>query len=146
MVVDSGRFDWSRSDKFRGLTAEDPGYHGLRFHENFGQMAFTFHGHAVGLRDLGVNQQPLNAFLTLLGVETLALRMERHCQSALKVAEFLESHPAVAWVNYAGLKSSKYHALAQRYMPRGAGAVFTFGVKGGYEAGDRKSTRLNSSH
>lgn len=134
-VIDSGRFDWSQSDKFKALTGEDPGYHGLRFHETFGEMAYTFYGHAVGLRDLGVNQQPMNAFLTLLGIETLSLRMERHCENALKVAEFLEAHPQVAWVNYAGLSSSDYHALAKRYVPKGAGAVFTFGVKGGYQAG-----------
>ncbi|MEO3435592.1 O-acetylhomoserine aminocarboxypropyltransferase [Inquilinus sp. CAU 1745] len=134
-VIDSGRFDWSSSDKFKALTDEDPGYHGLRFHETFGEMAYTFYGHAVGLRDLGVNQQPMNAFLTLLGIETLSLRMERHCENAQKVAEFLEGHPQVAWVNYAGLTSSRYHGLAKKYVPKGAGAVFTFGVKGGYEAG-----------
>ncbi len=134
-VVDSGRFDWTRSDKFAGLTQPDPGYHGLKFQETFGPLGYTFFGHAVGLRDLGVNQQPQNAFLTLLGIETLALRMERHCQNALKVAEFLSGHSEVAWVEYAGLPGSKYHALAQKYLPRGAGAVFTFGVKGGYQAG-----------
>ena len=135
VVVDSGKFDWSSSDKFAGLTAPDPGYHGLKFHETFGDLAFTFHGHAVGLRDLGMNQQPMNAFLTLLGIETLGLRMARHCENAQKVAEWLETHPAVAWVNYAGLPSSQYHALAQRYLPNGAGSVFTLGLKGGYEAG-----------
>ncbi len=134
-VVDSGRFDWSASDKFPALSAPDPGYHGLKFHETFGDLAFTFHGHAVGLRDLGTNQQPFNAFLTLLGLETLALRMDRHCANAAAVAAYLERHPAVSWVGYAGLASSPHHALAQRYLPRGAGAVFTFGVKGGYQAG-----------
>ncbi|MGO4123519.1 O-acetylhomoserine aminocarboxypropyltransferase [Inquilinus sp. YAF38] len=135
VVVDSGRFNWAQSDKFKGLTGEEPGYHGLRFHETFGDLAYTFYGHAVGLRDLGVNQQPLNAFLTLLGIETLSLRMDRHVENAQKVAEFLTTHPAVEWVNYAGLPSSKYHELAKRYLPRGAGAVFTFGVKGGFDAG-----------
>ena len=135
VVVDSGRFDWSQSDKFKGLTEPDPGYHGLKFHETFGELAYTFHGHAVGLRDLGVNQQPLNAFLTLLGLETLSLRMERHCSNAQRVAEFLSGHPAVDWVEYAGLPASRYRALAQKYAPKGAGAVFTFGVKGGFEAG-----------
>lgn len=135
VVVDSGKFDWSSSDKFAGLTAPDPGYHGLKFHETFGDLAFTFHGHAVGLRDLGMNQQPMNAFLTLLGIETLGLRMARHCENAQTVAEWLEAHPAVEWVNYAGLPSSKYHALAERYLPNGAGSVFTLGLKGGYEAG-----------
>ena len=135
VVVDSGRFNWSQSDKFKGLTEPDPGYHGMKFHETFGELAYTFHGHAVGLRDLGVNQQPLNAFLTLLGLETLSLRMERHCSNAQRVAEFLSTHPAVDWVEYAGLPTSRHHALAQKYVPKGAGAVFTFGVKGGYNAG-----------
>ena len=135
VVVDSGRFNWAQSDKFKGLTGEEPGYHGLRFHETFGDLAYTFYGHAVGLRDLGVNQQPMNAFLTLLGIETLSLRMDRHVENAQKVAEFLSTHPAVEWVNYAGLPSSKYHELAKRYLPRGAGSVFTFGVKGGFDAG-----------
>jgi O-acetylhomoserine (thiol)-lyase len=135
VVVDSGRFNWAQSDKFKGLTGEEPGYHGLRFHETFGDLAYTFYGHAVGLRDLGVNQQPMNAFLTLLGIETLSLRMDRHIENAQKVAEFLSTHPAVEWVNYAGLPSSKYHELAKRYLPRGAGSVFTFGVKGGFDAG-----------
>ncbi|MEM1398684.1 MAG: PLP-dependent transferase, partial [Pseudomonadota bacterium] len=127
--------DWAQSDKFSGMTAPDGGYHGLKFHETFGEMAYTFHGHAVGLRDLGVNQQPQNAFLTLLGIETLALRMERHCANAQRVAEYLTTHPEVSWVNYAGLPSSDYHALAKKYLPNGAGAVFTFGLKGGYDAG-----------
>ncbi|PWC77621.1 O-acetylhomoserine aminocarboxypropyltransferase [Azospirillum sp. TSH64] len=135
VVVDSGKFDWSKSGKFPALSEPDPGYHGLRFHETFGHLAFTIHGHAVGLRDLGPSQAPMNAFLTLNGIETLPLRMQRHADSALKVAQFLEGHPAVGWVSYAGLESSKYRALAQKYLPRGAGAVLTFGVKGGFEAG-----------
>ncbi|PWC48619.1 O-acetylhomoserine aminocarboxypropyltransferase [Azospirillum sp. TSA6c] len=135
VVVDSGKFDWSKSGKFPALSEPDPGYHGLRFHETFGHLAFTIHGHAVGLRDLGPSQAPMNAFLTLNGIETLPLRMQRHADSALKVATFLESHPAVGWVSYAGLDSSKYNELAKKYLPRGAGAVLTFGVKGGFEAG-----------
>ena len=135
VVVDSGKFDWAQSDKFPALTQPDPGYHGLKFVEQFGNLAYTCFGHAVGLRDLGTNQQPLNAFLTLLGLETLSLRMERHCQNAYEVAEFLERHESVSWVSYAGLASSPYYTLAQKYMPRGAGGVFTFGIKGGYEAG-----------
>ncbi|CAO3400882.1 O-acetylhomoserine aminocarboxypropyltransferase [Azospirillum sp. 11R-A] len=135
VVVDSGKFDWSKSGKFPALSEPDPGYHGLRFHETFGHLAFTIHGHAVGLRDLGPSQAPMNAFLTLNGIETLPLRMQRHADSALKVATFLESHPAVSWVSYAGLESSKYKELAKKYLPRGAGAVLTFGVKGGFEAG-----------
>ncbi len=135
VVVDSGTFDWSKSGKYPALSEPDPGYHGLRFHETFGHLAFTIHGHAVGLRDLGPSQSPQNAFLTLNGIETLPLRMQRHVENAQKVAEFLESHPAVGWVSYAGLPSSKYHSLAQKYLSKGAGAVLTFGVKGGYNAG-----------
>lgn len=137
VVVDSGRFDWTRDGKFPALTEPEPGYHGLRFVETFGPLAFTIHGHAIGLRDLGPSQAPFNAFLTIQGIETLALRMERHVANAQKVAEHLQRHPAVAWVNYAGLPDSPYHALARRYLPRGAGAVLTFGVKGGYDAGVR---------
>ncbi|WP_340118107.1 O-acetylhomoserine aminocarboxypropyltransferase [Pelagibius sp. 7325] len=134
-VIDSGRFDWSKSDKFPGLAAPEPAYHGLNFHETFGDMAFTMQAHAVGLRDLGATMAPMNAFQTLLGTETLSLRMERHCANAKTVAEHLESHPAVAWVSCAALPSSPYHKLARKYLPRGAGSVFTIGLKGGYAAG-----------
>ncbi len=136
-VVDSGRFDWAQNDKFPGLSAPEPAYHGLNFYETFGDMAFTMQAHAVGLRDLGATMAPMNAFQTLLGTETLSLRMERHCANALKVAEFLEGHPAVAWVSCAALPSSPYRRLAEKYLPRGAGSVFTFGVEGGYETGVR---------
>ena len=135
IVVDSGRFDWSRGGKFPALSEPEPGYHGLRFHETFGDLAFSVYGHAIGLRDLGPSQAPMNAFLTLAGIETLPLRMERHCANALAVAEWLERHPKVAWVSHAGLASSPFRALAQRYLPNGSGAVFTFGLKGGFEAG-----------
>lgn len=134
-VIDSGRFDWAQNDKFPSLAAPEPAYHGLNFFETFGDLAYTVYGHAVSLRDLGPAMAPMNAFLTMTGIETLALRMERHVANAQKVAEFLEAHPAVAWVNYAGLPSNKYHGLAKRYLPKGAGSVFTFGVKGGYAAG-----------
>jgi O-acetylhomoserine (thiol)-lyase len=134
-VVDSGKFDWAKGGKFPSLAGPEPAYHGLNFFESFGDMAYTFHSHAVGLRDLGPTQAPMNAWLTMLGMETLALRMERHCANAQKVAEWLEKHPSVAWVNYAGLPSNKYHALAKKYLPKGAGSIFTFGVKGGYETG-----------
>ena len=137
VVVDSGRFDWSRGGRYPALTEPEPGYHGLRFYETFGDLAFSVYGHAVGLRDLGPSQAPLNAFLTLAGIETLPLRMERHCANALAVAQWLETHPKVAWVSYAGLPSSPFHALAKQYLPRGAGAVFTFGLTGGFEAGIR---------
>ncbi|MGE4221013.1 MAG: O-acetylhomoserine aminocarboxypropyltransferase [Alphaproteobacteria bacterium] len=134
-AVDSGKFDWFRNDKFPSLTKPAPEYHGLTFAETFGDLAFTMYGHAIGLRDLGACQSPQNAFLTLLGIETLPLRMERHCANAAAVARFLADHPAVAWVSYAGLTGDRYHALARKYLPKGAGAVFTFGLKGGYAAG-----------
>jgi len=134
-VVDSGKFDWAKGGKFPSLAGPEPAYHGLNFFESFGDMAYTFHSHAVGLRDLGPTQAPMNAWLTMLGMETLGLRMERHCANAMTVAQWLEKHPSVAWVNYAGLPSNKYNALARKYMPKGAGSIFTFGVKGGYEVG-----------
>jgi O-acetylhomoserine (thiol)-lyase len=136
-VVDSGTFDWAQNDKFTGLTAPEPAYHGLTFYETFGDLAFTTHAHAVGLRDLGATMAPMNAFQTLLGTETLSLRMERHCANARRIAEFLESHEQVSWVSCAALPSSPYHELANKYLPKGAGSVFTFGVKGGYEMGIR---------
>ena len=134
-VVDSGKFDFTGRDKFPSLSQPAAEYHGLTFAETFGDLAYTMHSHAVGLRDLGACQSPTNAWITLLGIETLALRMERHCENAAKVARYLEAHPAVDWVSYAGLESSKYFNLRKRYMPRGAGGVFTFGLKGGYDAG-----------
>ncbi len=146
VLVESGRFDWAAGNRFPSLTDPEPAYHGLRFYENFGDFAFTTKARAVALRDFGPALSPMNAFLTLTGIETLHLRMARHVENAQKVAEFLAGHPKVAWVSYAGLKESPYHALAQKYMPKGAGAVFTFGVKGGYEAGTRlvESVRLFS--
>ena len=137
IVVESGKFDWAQNGKFPSMTEPEPAYHGLRFFENFGDFAFTTKARAVALRDYGPSMAPMNAFLTITGIETLHVRMERHCANALAVAEFLANHPKVAWVSHAGLESSPYHALAQKYMPKGAGAVFTFGVKGGYEAGIR---------
>ncbi|SDF08367.1 O-acetylhomoserine aminocarboxypropyltransferase [Thalassobaculum litoreum] len=134
-VVDSGTFDWSQNDKFPSLSQPEPAYHGLTFYETFGDLAFTTYGHAVGLRDLGPTMAPMNAYLTITGIETLALRMERHVANAQTVAEWLEAHDKVAWVSYAGLEGNKYKQLAERYLPKGAGSVFTFGVKGGYEAG-----------
>ncbi len=137
IVVESGRFDWGQNDKFPSLSQPDPAYHGLTFHETFGDFGFSTKGRAVALRDLGPTLAPMNAFLILTGIETLALRMERHVQNAQAVAEYLESHPAIEWVSYAGLKSSPYHELAKKYLPKGAGALFSFGLKGGYEAGTR---------
>jgi len=128
------------------LTDPEPAYHGLKFYENFGDFAFTTKARAVALRDFGPTLSPMNAFLTLTGIETLHLRMNRHVDNALKVAEFLADHHRVAWVSYAGLKQSPFHELAGKYLPKGAGAVFTFGVKGGYEAGIKlvESVRLFS--
>ena len=135
-IVDSGKFDWMRyPEKFPSLTKPEPAYHGLTFAETFGDLAFTLYGHAVGLRDLGPTMAPFNAFLTITGIETLALRMERHCQNGLAVATFLEGHPKVAWVSHAGLDSNRYKPLAQKYLRGHGGSVFTFGLKGGYEAG-----------
>ncbi|HJS84090.1 MAG TPA: O-acetylhomoserine aminocarboxypropyltransferase [Acetobacteraceae bacterium] len=146
MIVESGRFDWSEGNRFPSLTEPEPAYHGLRFYENFGDFAFTTKARAVALRDFGPTMAPMNAFLTLTGIETLHVRMERHVANAQRVAEFLAGHPRVAWVSYAGLLSSPYHALARKYLPRGAGSVFTFGVRGGFEAGVRlvESVRLFS--
>ncbi len=136
-VVDSGLFDWGQNERFASLTEPEPAYHGIRFWESFGDLAFTLHAHAVGLRDLGASQSPMNAFQTLLGTETLSLRMERHCENARIVAEFLDGHPSVSWVSYAGLPSSPYHPRAEKYLRGLAGSVFTIGLVGGYEAGLR---------
>ena len=136
-VVDSGRFDWFQNDKFPSLARPEPAYHGLTFAETFGDMAYTTYSHAIGLRDLGMTMAPMNAFQTLLGIETLSLRMERHCDNALEVARFLAADPRVDWVSYAGLPGNPYGALADKYLEGRAGSVFTFGVKGGYEAGVR---------
>ncbi len=134
-VIESGKFDWTQNDKFPSMTEPEPAYHGLTFYETFGDFGFTMKARAVALRDFGPALSPMNAFNTITGIETLPLRMERHVANAQDVAEFLESHPAVAWVSYAGLKSSAYHDLARKYLPKGAGSVFTIGLKGGYEAG-----------
>ena len=135
VVVESGKFDWARDGKFPALTEPDPAYHGLDFYETFGETAFCTKTRAVPLRDLGPALSPQNAFYILTGIETLPLRMERHCANAMAVATFLAAHPAVAWVSYAGLPGNPYRGLADRYLPLGAGSVFTFGLKGGYEAG-----------
>ena len=134
VIVESGEFNWGNGH-FPGMTEPSPGYHGVRFFETFGDFGFTAKCRMEGLRTFGPALSPFNAFLLLQGVETLSLRMERHCANALAVAKFLEAHPSVEWVNYPGLASSKYHALAQKYLPRGAGAVLSFGIKGGAAAG-----------
>ncbi|WP_179380114.1 O-acetylhomoserine aminocarboxypropyltransferase/cysteine synthase family protein [Jannaschia marina] len=133
-VIDSGQFDWSASGKFPSLSEAEPAYHGLKFHETFGALAFTFHGIAVGLRDLGMTMNPQAAHYTLMGIETLSLRMERHVRNAETVAAWLEKHDAVDHVTYAGLKSSPYNKLAQKVCPKGAGGLFTVALKGGYDA------------
>ena len=135
VIVDAGNFDWSASGRYPLLSEPNASYHGLRLHETFGNIAFAIAARVLGLRDLGPAIAPMNAFLLLTGMETLSLRMQRHCDNALKVAEWLQKHPNVSWVNYAGLPDSKHHALHKQYCPKGAGAVFTFGLKGGYDAG-----------
>ena len=136
-VIEKGTFDWAQSDQFPSMTQPEPAYHGLTFYETFGDFGFTMKARAVALRDFGPALSPTNAFHTITGIETLPLRMERHVANAQKVAEFLDNHPAIDWVSYAGLKSSPYHELANKYLPKGAGSVFTIGLKGGYEAGVR---------
>ena len=134
VVVDSGKFDWSASGKFPKLSEPEPAYHGLKFHEALGPMAFTFHSIAVGLRDLGMTMNPQGAHYTLLGIETLSLRMDRHVSNAKKIAAWLEQDDRVEYVTYAGLPSSKYHSRIDAICPKGAGALFTFAIKGGYES------------
>lgn len=135
VVIDAGTFDWSKNaSKFPLVAEPDPSYNGLNYVEEFGDMAATVQMHAIGLRDLGPTQSPFNSFMTLTGMETLGLRMDRHVENAKRVAEYLEAHDAVSYVTYASLPSSKYHDRAQKYLPKGAGAVFTFGMKDGYDA------------
>ena len=142
-IVDSGNFDWeAHADKFPGLTRPDESYHGLTYTRAFGKMAYITKATSQLMRDLGSIQAPQNAFLLNLGLETLHLRMARHCENAQKVAEFLESCPQVAWVNYPGLKNDKYHALAQKYMPHGTCGVIAFGLKGSREDAIRFMDRL----
>jgi O-acetylhomoserine (thiol)-lyase len=134
-IVDCGTFDWLKSGRYPSLSAPCPSYHGITLAETFGNFAFAIACRVLGLRDLGPAIAPMNAFLILTGIETLPLRMQRHCDNARQVAEWLSGHPKVAWVNYAGLANNPFHALARRYCPSGAGAVFTFGLKDGYDAG-----------
>jgi len=133
-IVDSGNFDWmAYGDKFHGLTTPDESYHGLTYAEKFGKGAFITKATAQLMRDLGSIQSPMNAFLTNIGLETLHLRMPRHCENALKVATYLKNNDKVAWVTYAGLEGDKYHDLAKKYMPNGTCGVIAFGLKGGRE-------------
>ncbi|MDZ4791121.1 MAG: O-acetylhomoserine aminocarboxypropyltransferase [Hyphomicrobiales bacterium] len=135
ILVDCGTFDWIASGRYSALSAPNPSYNGIVLAETFGNFAFAIAARVLALRDLGPSIAPMNAFLILTGIETLPLRIARHCENALAVAQWLEAQPQVAWVNYAGLEANKYHTLQKRISPKGAGAVFTFGLKGGYEAG-----------
>jgi O-acetylhomoserine (thiol)-lyase len=142
VIVDGGRFDWLADDRYPMLSKPRPEYGGMVLGETFGDFAFAIAARVLSLRDLGPALSPFNAFLILQGIETLPLRMQRHCDNTLTVAEHLERHPAVSWVSYPGLPHDRYHALARRYCPAGAGAVFTFGLKGGYDAGVRLVSNL----
>ena len=134
VVVESGKFPWDNG-KFPSMTEPSEGYHGVRFYETFGDFGYTMKARMEVMRVYGPTLSPFNAWMLLQGIETLPVRMDRHCANALGVAQFLRDHPKVAWVNYPGLEDNKYYALAKRYMPKGAGALLSFGIKGGYEAG-----------
>lgn len=142
IIVDAGTFDWSKDNKFPMLSEPRPEYHGIRIQETFGNFAFAIACRALGLRDLGSALSPFNAFMILTGIETLPLRMQKHCENTQAIAEWLAVHPAVAAVNYAGLPGDKYNTLARKYSPKGAGAVFTFSLKGGYDAGVNLVSKL----
>lgn len=137
VIVDSGRFDWAGSGRFPGLTEADPSYHGLKYVDALGPVAYITKARVQLLRDTGAALSPFNAFMFLQGLETLSLRVEKHVANTRKIVEFLSTHPHVAWVNYPNLKGNKYYDLAQKYLPKGAGSIFTFGIKGGVEAGKK---------
>ncbi len=143
VIVDGGKFDWSASDKYPTLSAPNDSYHGMKIHDTFGEIAFAIACRVLGLRDLGPAISPINSFMIITGIETLPLRMARHTENALTVAEFLKTHDAVSWVSYAGLADDPSHELMKKYTPNGAGAVFTFGVKGGYDAGIKLVNSVN---
>ena len=136
VIVESGKFKWDNG-KFPEMVEPSPGYHGVRFYETFGDFGYTMKARMEIMRTFGPALAPLNAWLLLQGLESLHVRMERHCDNTLRVAQFLKSHPQVAWVNYPGLADSKYHALAKKYLPKGASGLLNFGVKGGAKAGER---------
>jgi len=146
LIVDAGTFNWSREKRYPMLCEPRPEYNGIVLHETFGNFAFAIACRVLGLRDIGPALSPFNAFLILTGIETLPLRIQRHCDNTLAVAKWLADHPKVAWVSYPGLPGDRYHNLAKKYVPKGAGAVFTFGLKGGYDAGTKlvASVRLFS--
>ncbi len=137
VIVDAGKFDWAKGGKFPTLTEPTGSYNGLKIFETFGAISFAIACRVLGLRDLGPAISPFNAFMIITGIETLPLRMQRHCDNALAVATFLKNHPKVSWVSYSGLADDPSHKLQQKYAPKGAGALLTFGVKGGYEAGKK---------
>ena len=136
VIVESGKFPWDNGN-FPGMVEASDGYHGVRFYETFGDFAFIMKARMEYLRTLGPSMSPFNAYSFLQGLETLHLRMERHCENAMKVAKHLQNHPKVAWVNYPGLEDNKYYDLIQKYMPKGASGLLTFGVKGGTKAGEK---------
>jgi len=137
IVVEGGGFDWSKNGKYPGMTEPDESYHGIRFYEKYGKMAFSVKLRAQMLRDLGCAMSPMNAYLTWQGLQTLHLRMERHSKNALAMAGFLKDHPMTDWVTYPGLYGDKYYDLAKKYLPKGQSGVLSFGVKGGREAGEK---------
>jgi len=136
IIVDSGKFPWNNG-KFPGFTEPSRAYHGMKFWDTFAAISFIIKARVEGLRDIGPCVSPFNAFMFLQGIETLSLRMDRHLENALKVAKWLEANEAVEWVKYPSLPASPYFSLAQKYTPKGGGAVFSFGVRGGYEAGKK---------
>ena len=146
VIVDSGNFDWEKSGKFEGLTTPDDSYHGVIYTESFGKAAYITKARTQLMRDLGSQMSPFNAFLLNMNMQTLHVRMQRHCENALKVAKFLEQNEKIAWVNYPGLESNKYHSLAKKYLPNGQAGVISFGVKGGKEASKKLMENLNLCH
>ena len=137
IIIDSGKFDWAASGRFPGLTEPDPSYNNIRYVDDIGPAAYITKARVQLLRDTGACLSPFNAFLFLQGLETLSLRVDRHVSNTKRIATFLQSHEYVSWVNYPSLKGNKYYGLAQKYFPKGAGSIFTFGIKGGLEAGKR---------
>ncbi len=137
IIVDSGKFDWTKGDKFPGLTEPDASYHGVSYTETFGGAAFITKARVQMLRDMGACISPFNSFLLLQGLETLSLRVERHVENTKKICNFLTQHPKISWVNYPSLENNRYYELAKKYLPKGAGSIFTFGIKGGLEEGKK---------
>ena len=142
IIVDSGKFDWAQNDKFIGLTKPDSSYHGVIFNESFGELAYILKARVTLLRDIGPCMSPFNAFLFLQGLETLHLRMQRHCENAIAISKHLENHSKVSWVSYPGLESHQSYLLAKKYLPKGAGAIMGFGIKGGKEKGIKFINKL----